>query len=64
MRVAFLTLVGMVCLSLQSHAQETLVEGADKVPCRAALDASRIVIAGGSITEIFFMLGKQTELLR
>lgn len=63
MRVAFFTLVGTVCLSLQSHAQETLVEAADKVPCRAATDASRIVIAGGSITEIFFMLGEANRII-
>ena len=60
MRVAFSTLVGLLCLSLQSHASETLIDSAEELLCRAALDASRIV-AGGSLQKYFLCLGKQIE---
>ena len=37
--------------------------GFDKNYCEESMDASRIVIAGGSITEIIYFLGEQDRIV-
>ena len=63
MSVAVRALITLLCLLSQSHGQAITKEPADEMSCRPALDASRIVVAGGSITEILFMLGEDNKIV-
>ena len=63
MSVAVRALITLLCFLSQSHGQAITKEPADEMSCRPALDASRIVVAGGSITEILFMLGDTDKIV-
>ena len=62
MRLAIYFFTAVSYLSLPLLAQGAVDGTETELDCRPAPDPSRIVVAGGSITEILFMLGEDNKI--